>query len=198
MKQLIRSTILRSAVAAIVVGSACGPAEEPEETDTTETTGNETETAETEVAEVDSIGIRPRSEDEIPRPPKPWAEMTPEEKGQYMGAEVLPYFRTLFREYDPEEFATVNCATCHGADMNERGFEMPNPDILALHPSGTPEQQAMVEAHPRMVRFMFRHVVPAMRQMLDQPEFDEETGEGFSCYFCHPHAEGEQVAPAKP
>ena len=181
----------------LALAIACGPAEETAETtETTDTTGNETETEVTETAELDSIGMRTRSEDEIPRPPKPWAEMTSEEKGQYMSAEVLPYFRTLFREYDPETYANVNCATCHGANMNERNFAMPNPDILALHPSGTDEQRAMVEAHPRMVRFMFRHVVPAMRQMLDQPEFDEETGEGFSCYFCHPHAEGGE-APAK-
>ncbi len=190
---------MRVCVALLAVMVACGPADEgTDETENTETTGNET--AQTTPPD-NTSGVRTRSEDEIPRPPKPWAEMTQEEKGQYMGAEVLPYFRDLFREFDGERYANVNCETCHGASMNERNFEMPNPDILPLHPSGSDEQRAMVQEHPRMVRFMFNHVVPAMRQALDAPEYNAETGEGFSCYFCHTHAEEtpqvEGDAPAK-
>lgn len=35
----------------------------------------------------------------------------------------------------------------------------------------------------------FNHIVPAMKTMLGAEDYDEETGEGFSCYTCHPHAE---------
>ena len=31
--------------------------------------------------------------------------------------------------------------------------------------------------------------VKRMRTMLREEPFDAETGEGFSCYFCHPRAE---------
>jgi hypothetical protein len=27
-----------------------------------------------------------------------------------------------------------------------------------------------------------------MQTLLGAPDYDEETGEGFSCYACHPHA----------
>jgi hypothetical protein len=37
-----------------------------------------------------------------------------------------------------------------------------------------------------MVRFMFNDVVPAMQTLLGMPAFEESTGEGFSCYYCHP------------
>lgn len=185
---------LASLLALLGCGGGSEEVETTDETTTSETSGSETVTTAEPEPEVDSIGIRPRSDDEIPRAPQPWAEMTPEQKGQFMGAEVMPYMRDLFREYDAERYASFNCATCHGQNATERNFEMPNPDILPLHPSGTPEQRAMVEAHPRMVRFMFNHVVPAMREMIGAEEYDAETGEGFSCYFCHPHAEEGETA----
>ncbi len=180
----------------VLLGSlGCGGSESDEEPegDTEQTTGSETTTDGD--ASASAPGIRTRTEDEIPSPPSPWSELSVEERGQFMRAEVLPYMRTLFQEYDSERYGEFGCESCHGASMNEQGFEMPNPDILALHPSGTDEQRTMVEEHPRMVRFMFNHVVPAMKQMIDAPDFDPGTGEGFSCFFCHPRAEAE-TAPA--
>jgi hypothetical protein len=189
-------TMRRIAILAVSGLLACGGSESTT-TEPVETTGTgdevETVAVEPEV-EVDGIGIRPRTAEEIPNPPAAWETMTAEQKGQYMGAEVMPYMRTLFQEYDAERYASFRCQNCHGATMTERNFEMPNPDILALHPSGSDEQRAMVQAHPRMVRFMFNHVVPAMRQMIGAEEYDAETGEGFSCYFCHPRAEGTEPA----
>ena len=66
---------------------------------------------------------------------------------------------------------------------------MPNPDILVLHPTGSAEQKAMVEQHPKMVRFMFNHVLPTMQDLLGAPDYDEATKSGFSCYACHPSAQ---------
>jgi len=173
---------------ALTLAVACGGEAEPEP--------EPSEPAEpSEGAEADPVedpatsGVRTRDPSEIPVAPKPWDEMTKEEKGHFMGEEVMPYMKDLFAEYDAEAFGDMSCATCHGPDMQERGFEMPSPSLPALHPSGTPEQRAMVEEHPQMVRFMFNHVVPAMRTMIREEEYDPETGEGFSCYFCHPHAE---------
>jgi len=171
---------------------ACGGDAEPEPIDIAEPTGgSEADPVEPEPS---TGGVRTRDPSEIPVAPKPWEEMSKEEKGRFMGESVLPYMKELFAEYDAEAFGTMNCATCHGPDMQARGFEMPAPSLPPLHPSGTPEQRQMVEDHPRMVRFMFNHVVPAMRTMIGEAEYDAETGEGFSCYFCHPHAE-DPVAP---
>ncbi|MCB9634191.1 MAG: hypothetical protein H6721_18875 [Sandaracinus sp.] len=150
---------------------------------------NATETSSGAEADAQTSGVRAREDHEIPRAPGVWAEMSHDEKGRFMAEAVVPYMRELFREYDSERYASFGCATCHGREMSARGFEMPSPDLLALHPSGSPEQQAVVENHPRMTRFMFNHVVPAMRTMLGQEAYDAETGEGFSCYTCHPRAE---------
>jgi hypothetical protein len=171
---------MRTVVAVVAVlfvscgGSSDGPPDEPGAS-----TGGE----------VTSSGVRPREPHEIPRAPGVWEEMSQDEKGRFMAEAVVPYMRELFREYDPEAYASFGCATCHGPDMSARGFAMPSTGLLALHPSGSDEQRAVVAEQPRMTRFMFNHVVPAMRTMLGQPELDPATGEGFSCYTCHPHAE---------
>ncbi len=165
---------------------ACGGSHATETTPSQEAAPT---TAEPTTPPPTAAGVRLREESEIPTPPAPWESMDAQARGAYMASDVLPYMRSLFQEYDAEEYGDFGCVDCHGASMVERNFEMPNPDILALHPSGSSEQQAMVESHPRMVRFMFNHVVPAMRRMIDAPAYDAETGEGFSCYYCHPHAE---------
>jgi cytochrome c553 len=123
---------------------------------------------------------------EIPSPPKAWAEMTRAERQSWMVAEVLPRMAPMFEEYDSQRFADFDCAGCHGADAAARNWAMPNPNILALHPTGSPEQQQMVQDHPEMVRFMFNRVVPAMQTLLGAEAYDAETGTGFSCYACHP------------
>lgn len=161
-----------------VLALSCGGSADSEASGSNATNGGET-----------TSGVRPREPHEIPRAPSPWDEMSRDEKGRFMAEAVVPYMRELFREYDPEAYASFGCATCHGADMSAREFAMPSTGLLALHPSGSPEQRAVVEEQPRMTRFMFNHVVPAMRTMLGQPERDPSTGEGFSCYSCHPHAE---------
>lgn len=174
---------MRSLPFVLLLMSCAGTATEVrvERHETVDATGSETA--------ANTSGVRTRSADEIPTPPTPWDQMTMEAKGHYMGEEVLPYMRTLFQEFDPQRYARFGCADCHGHDMAERNFAMPNPDILPLHDSGTDAQRAMVAEHPQMVRFMFNHVVPAMRQMVGGEPYDAETGEGFGCFDCHTHAE---------
>ena len=126
---------------------------------------------------------------EITGPPRPWEEMSFDDRRQYMVDEVLPRMAPLFEEHDAERYAGFSCDGCHGADMRDRNFEMPNPGILALHPTGTEEQEQMVRDHPETVRFMFNHVLPTMQQLLDAPDFNAETGVGWSCYGCHTSGE---------
>lgn len=121
-------------------------------------------------------------------PPKPWVEMTIDEKRDYMAEHVLPTMSELFTAYDPVRYAGFSCKTCHGNDAREQGFHMPN-GLPPLWPSGTPEQQQMVRQHPDMARFMFNRVLPTMTQLLGQPAWDNVEKTGFSCYNCHPHAE---------
>lgn len=126
---------------------------------------------------------------QISGPPKPWAEMSDQERGHYMGEKVLPVMTDLFMAYDAHEFADFGCETCHGTNARAREFEMPNPELPALYPTGTPEQHQMVQEHPNMVRFMFNKVLPTMQTLLGIEAYNEATHTGFSCYHCHPHAE---------
>lgn len=125
---------------------------------------------------------------EIAGPPEPWEQMSFDAKKRYMAAEVVPVMSELFVAFDRERYEGFGCQTCHGENAQERQFAMPSPSLPALHPTGTPEQQAMVEQHPEMVRFMFNQVVPTMQRLLGAQPYDAETQSGFSCYACHPRA----------
>ncbi|PKN56460.1 MAG: hypothetical protein CVU56_15990 [Deltaproteobacteria bacterium HGW-Deltaproteobacteria-14] len=122
-----------------------------------------------------------------PGPPKPWDTMELREKGQYMHDVVLPTMRRLFQEHDPANYADFSCETCHGLDAKERHFEMPNTELFALFPQGSPQQQQLVIERKPTLSFMFNTVLPAMQQLIGEPAYDPATKTGFSCFECHPH-----------
>ena len=124
----------------------------------------------------------------IPAPPRPWAELSHDERSAHMAREVLPRMTDLFAAYDPARYDAFTCATCHGEGAREREYAMPNPALLPLHPTGSEGQHQTVRDHPDGVRFMYNRVMPTMQALLGAPEYDASTGEGFSCYACHPHA----------
>ena len=134
-------------------------------------------------------GPPPAQEPVVVAPAAPWAELTIDQRRKHMGDHVLPVMESAFVGFDRQRFADFSCETCHGETMVERQFEMPNPDIMPLWATGTPQQQAMVREHREIATFMFNRVVPTMRELLGMPEFDATTGEGFSCYFCHTRGE---------
>jgi hypothetical protein len=101
---------------------------------------------------------------------------------------VAPAMADLFAAYDGERYAGFGCATCHGPDASARHYEMPNPSLPVLYPTGTVGQMQTVDRYPDGVRFMYNQVTPAMRQLLGAPEFDEATHAGFTCFACHPGA----------
>lgn len=127
-------------------------------------------------------------EGELPGPPMAWEEMDHDAQARWMMTEVVPRMEQRFQAYDGERYASFGCATCHGPNPQEVQFEMPSRALPALPATGTPEQHQMVREYPEMVRFMFNDVLPTMQTLVGGADFDEETGEGFSCYSCHPHA----------
>lgn len=132
---------MRTLVAVVcVLFVSCGGSTEAPPAEPTTTNGGE----------VTSSGVRAREPHEIPRAPAVWEEMSSDEKGRFMAEAVVPYMRELFREYDPEAYASFGCPTCHGPDMSAREFAMPSTGLLALHPSGSDEQRAVVAEQPRM------------------------------------------------
>lgn len=182
---------MRYAILWALIGMGCGSdAPQHEETSTTATSGTE-RPAEAPADPPAQISNAPQPEpaEGTPSPPKPWAEMTHTERRRWMGLEVLPRMTDLFIGYDGERYADASCETCHGADADARNYEMPNPTLYRLYPTGSPEQMATVRDHQQMVRFMYNHVVPTMQRMTGGSPFDPASGTGFSCYSCHPRGE---------
>ncbi len=112
-----------------------------------------------------------------------WAAMNEAERKQYMKDVVLPKMATVLHSGDPEEFAEVNCATCHGSNAGSGVFEMPNPELHQLDPSNDFAEAR--EEYPEMVEFMAQRVVPEMATLLGVKPYDPATQQGFGCFHCH-------------
>ena len=121
--------------------------------------------------------------------PATWADMNHDQRMAYMRETVMPEMKALFVEFDGERYADFGCGTCHGEDAREVGFEMPN-GLAPLDPAHIPD---IFQSERPMAVFMTQKAWPKMAELLDEPLFDPEVGEGFSCMNCHATAEG--VAP---
>ncbi len=103
--------------------------------------------------------------------------MTEQQRLEYMKVTVTPRMATAFVTFDRHRYPKLECASCHGKTGSERGWAMPNPDLL-LEPSpwnSGPAPDPAVAASP-MERFMAATVVPELSAILGRP-----TG----CFACH-------------
>lgn len=117
-----------------------------------------------------------------------WDDMTDEQRGRYMAEVVVPAMRPLFQDHDAERYADFGCATCHGANAHEVHFHMPN----GLHPLDHQTIMATFQSTDPSATWMTQQVWPRMAELIGEPPFDRETGEGFRCTNCH--ADGEPAA----
>ena len=116
--------------------------------------------------------------------PKPFHDMSREERFAHMKTVVFPEMKTAFQAAAPHEFAGFTCATCHGDGAVDKTFKMPNPKLPTL-PSDDAGFKRLMANDPKMVKFMSGTVVPRMAAMLGEPEYDPKTGKGFGCFECH-------------
>ncbi len=115
---------------------------------------------------------------------KTFAQMSDDERKDFMKKVVLPKVRPAFQSADPKEFAKMNCATCHGPNAREAKFEMPNPKLLKL-PSTPAGWKKLAEKEGKMMAFMKDELTPMMAELLHEAPFDPKTGKGFGCFECH-------------
>jgi len=106
-----------------------------------------------------------------------WDAMTKEQRHEHMKADVMPRMTAAFVAFDPHRYARLDCATCHGKTGPQRGWAMPNPELL-LEPSpwnsaATPDPAS---ASSPMERFMAATVVKELSAAVGRP-----TG----CFACH-------------
>ncbi len=147
---------------------ACGGSDGTSTDDVEATTGDETASSPVEMPE-----------------PTDWADMDRPARLAFMQQQVMPELKSMFQEFDGERFAEFNCATCHGENMQEVDFAMPN-GIAPLNPAHVP---SMFQSEQPMAQFMVQRVWPRMTEMLGAEPYNPETQEGFGCFSCHGMAE---------
>lgn len=117
--------------------------------------------------------------------PVSWNEMDRDQRLAYMQSTVNPEMQAMFQEFDGERFADFGCASCHGANMQDVDFAMPN-GVAPLDPTAIP---AMFGSEEPMLVFMTQQVWPRMGELLGREMYSEENTSGFSCLNCHAMAE---------
>jgi hypothetical protein len=118
-------------------------------------------------------------------PDKQWAAKSFQERKEWMGVEVLPKMKTLFKEHDEAQFKGFGCDTCHGADGKEKDYKMPTDSIYPLD-AKDPVGKAMAY-DAAVTKFMVDKVTPEMARLMDAEPYDPKTGKGtVGCFTCHP------------
>ncbi|MBN2527678.1 MAG: hypothetical protein JXR76_14900 [Deltaproteobacteria bacterium] len=105
------------------------------------------------------------------------------ERKAFMNDVVMPEMKPLFVEEHPD----FSCISCHGENMTEVNFEMPN-TLVPLNPAAMPfaSEDEKVRA---AATFMKETVVPKMAGLLKEPPYNTETKSGFGCFNCHATAQ---------
>ena len=171
---LTRRLFRHLALLTLAVGAACGSnagQKMGEQSGSSRTSGGEAQRGSGEAATASAASGA-----------KPYGAMSFSEKKAHMKTVVVPTMAELFREYDAEEFGTVNCATCHGSQAMEGHFEMPNAAFPSLDPAANFASHE--EHHPGSVAFM-KTVVGTMAELLDEEVQSPSHPDGFSCFSCH-------------
>jgi len=106
-----------------------------------------------------------------------WSRASWTERHATMTWGVLPSMARTFQQFERSEVPRLTCRTCHGANAEERNYQMPNASLAALDPARLPRP----ESSP-IARFMHEEVVPEMRDLLESPRL--------SCFQCHPSSGG--------
>jgi hypothetical protein len=120
---------------------------------------------------------------ELGAPHTSWAAKTLEQRFGFMAAQVHPIMTQLFVEYDADK-AGFDCSNCHGSDMEQIDYEMPNKALYAL-PKDRPYDDA-IDFDDKIAVFMMTKVTPTLQELFNKGEGPRTKA---SCFSCHPVAE---------
>ncbi len=115
---------------------------------------------------------------------RPFDAMDRGQKAAFMAERVLPVMRETFQAFDPQRFASVDCATCHGPNAEARVYAMPNPDLPTLDPRGLYRKHRKDPAQHAIADFMWRTVQPTLARTLGVTYGPNGR---IDCASCHPH-----------
>jgi hypothetical protein len=112
-----------------------------------------------------------------------WAAKNIEQRFGFMAAQVHPVMTKVFVDYDPDK-AGFDCSNCHGSNMEQVDYEMPNKALYAL-PKERPYDDA-IDYDDKIAVFMMTKVTPTLQDLLNRGDGPPTKA---SCFSCHPVAE---------
>lgn len=173
----------KTALLATLVLAVLGCEKQAETTPPT-TGGEVTDTPTADGGETDAGG-GDEAKTEPGAPDVKWADKTFQQRKEWMGIEVLPQMKAMFKEYDEAQFKGFGCDTCHGDDGKDKKFAMPSDSIYPLPKEDT--LKAAMDYDEAVTKFMVEKVVPEMAKLVDEEPYNPETQTGtFGCFNCHP------------
>jgi hypothetical protein len=109
-------------------------------------------------------------------PAVPFREKTAEQRMEFMGLVFHPRMNELFARHGYDHF---RCQTCHGEDMEARGFKMP----ATLRALGPDPVSAGRERDAKATGFMVAEVTPLAVELLGGGP--AEGNAALECFTCH-------------
>jgi hypothetical protein len=116
----------------------------------------------------------PEATTEPGAPDVAWDDKTFQQRMEHMGLVVFPSMKEAFQGYDADRFADFKCQTCHGDDMKDVKYEMPNAATPLDPADPVADGNGIDEA---MTKFMLESVLPKMKEHL--------AGHDVTCNTCH-------------
>ena len=119
---------------------------------------------------------------------KSWDAMTYDEKEWYMVGKVHPVMRQVFQTFNAKKYEgeKFECVPCHGENPEQRKYKMPSDHLSPVPAFGSKDWHEMENS--RVFKFMNQRVTPSTGKLLGKEAWNPETGEGYSCWGCHPKA----------
>lgn len=117
-------------------------------------------------------------------PDVPFEKLDHEQREEFMKQKVVPVMKPLFQSHDPKDFAEFGCQTCHGEQVKDDHFDMPNPKLPKLNMSD------LSKFKKEDVEWMEKEILPTMAKILSEPVQSQDNTKGFGCLECHT-AEGQ-------
>jgi hypothetical protein len=115
-----------------------------------------------------------------------WRHLSFEQRHAQMTFAVHPTLARRYQEFYGSEAPMLTCRSCHGEDAERVRYQIAYTPIDDLKPSRVrllylPD--ALLNAEQAFKRDV---ITPLMADLLDVPAYDVVTGNGFSCFGCHP------------
>ena len=115
-----------------------------------------------------------------------WRAMTFEQRHEHMTFVVHPILMERWQTHYQTAAPQLRCVSCHGEQAERHRYQMAFTPLDGLQPSRVQALYRSAVEPSDEQRFKRDVVTPLMADLLGVPRYDAATGQGFSCFGCHP------------